>query len=147
MKVLLRKRIENLGDPGDVVDVAEGHARNYLLTQHLAVIPTEENIRRVEQEKTEMLRQEKQRIDGLKSRAQQLSKVSITVKASANELGHLFGSVNEKDIADALAAEGFEVEQSQIQLAEPIRTLDRFRVPVRLDEGIEATIDLWVVPE
>ena len=75
-----------------------------------------------------------------------LEGTSVTVKAQANEQGHLFGSVTEQNIADALQALGHKIAADQIMLAEPIRQLDRFRVPVRLADGVEATIDLWVVP-
>ena len=75
-----------------------------------------------------------------------MSQASVSIKAKANELGHLFGSVTEEHIAAALSAEGFPVKPQQVALAAPIRTLDKFRVPIRLAEGIEAQVDVWVVP-
>ena len=147
MKVLLRQDVSNLGAIGDVVDVSAGYARNYLLPQHVAVQPTAANLKRVQEECVRRETEVKQRLDGLKALAGKLAGQSITIKAKANELGHLFGSVNEEHIVQALAAEGFKVEPAQVALAAPIRTLDKFRVPIRLAEGVEAEIDVWVVPD
>jgi large subunit ribosomal protein L9 len=147
MKVLLRQDVPNVGLIGDVVEVGEGYARNYLLPQHIAVTPTAGNVKRIEAEKVARELAAKQRLEVLKAIAAKLTGTSVTIKAKANELGHLFGSVTEQHIADALAAEGYKVELSQVALAAPIRTLDKFRVPIKLAEGVEAEIDVWVVPE
>ena len=146
MKVLLRQDVSLLGIIGDVVDVRPGFARNYLLPQHLAVEPTDANIKRIDQERKERTKREKARLETLKGVASRLGGASVTIKAKANELGHLFGSVTERHIADALKEEGFEVDPEKITLAEPIRTLDKFRVPVHLADGVDAEIDVWVVP-
>ena len=146
MKVLLRQDVAELGVIGDVVEVKTGYARNYLLPQNVAVQPSEANLKRVEQERRDREKQAKQRLETLKGIASRLAGASVTIKAKANELGHLFGSVNESHIADALVAEGFKVSPEQIALAAPIRTLDKFRVPVRLSDGVEAEADVWVVP-
>jgi large subunit ribosomal protein L9 len=146
MKVLLRQDVAELGVIGDVVEVKTGYARNYLLPQNVAVQPSEANLKRVEQERRDREKQAKQRLETLKGVASRLAGASVTIKAKANELGHLFGSVNEAHIADALVAEGFKVGPEQIALAAPIRTLDKFRVPVRLADGVEAEVDVWVVP-
>jgi large subunit ribosomal protein L9 len=146
MKVLLRQDVPNVGTIGDMVEVNTGFARNYLLPQHLAVQPTPANLKRVEQEKVDRALKEKQRLEALKAVAAKMNGLSITIKAKANEQGHLFGSVNEEQIVEAMAAEGYKVEATQVALAAPIRTLDKFRVPIRLAEGAEAEIDVWVVP-
>jgi large subunit ribosomal protein L9 len=147
MKVLLRQDVASLGVIGDVVEVKVGFARNYLLPRGLAVAPTAANLKRVEEEKIQRSKREQQRLDALRDVAKRLNGFSVTIKSKANELGHLFGSVNEAHIAEALAAEGYKVESTQVALAAPIRTLDKFRVPIRLAEGIEAEIDVWVVPD
>jgi large subunit ribosomal protein L9 len=147
MKVLLRQDVPNVGIIGDVVEVGEGYARNYLLPQRVAVTPTAANLKRVEVEKVERELAAKQRLEVLKAVAAKLAGTSVTIKAKANEMGHLFGSVTEQHIADALAVEGYKVELAQVALAAPIRTLDKFRVPIKLADGIEAEIDVWVVPE
>jgi len=146
MKVLLRQDVPSLGIIGDVVDVSAGYARNYLLPQHVAVEPTNANLKRIDEERKDREKREKQRIQTLKGVASRLDGTSVTIRAKANELGHLFGSVTETHIAQALEDEGFAVEASKIALVEPIRTLDKFRVPVHLADGIDATIEVWVVP-
>jgi large subunit ribosomal protein L9 len=146
VKLLLARDVKDLGKAGDIVNVKTGFARNYLIPQALAVQPTDGNIKRVEGEKQQRVADEKARMQRLKEAAQTLEGTSVTVKAQANEQGHLFGSVTEKDIAEALQQLGHRINADQVLLAEPIRQLDRFSVPVRLAEGVEAAIDLWVVP-
>jgi len=146
MKVLLRQDVPALGTIGEIVDVKVGYARNYLLPRRLGVEPTPANLKRVEEEKVQRELAAKQHLDTLKAVAAKMNGLSVTIKAKANELGHLFGSVNEQQIAEALAAEGYKVAAAQVALAAPIRTLDKFRVPIRLAEGVEAEIDVWVVP-
>jgi len=147
VKLLLAQDVKDLGKAGDIVNVKEGYARNYLLPRGLGIQPTEGNIKRVEETRKQREAEEKARQQRLREAAKVLEGTSVTIKAQANEQGHLFGSVTEKDIAAALQAMGHKIDESQILLAEPIRQLDRFRVPVRLAEGVEAAIDLWVVPE
>jgi len=135
-----------LGVIGDVVDVRPGYARNYLLPQNIAVDPTDANLKRIEAERRERKRREKERIETIKGVASRLQGVSVTIKAKANELGHLFGSVTETHIAQALKDEGFSVEPEQVALAQPIRTLDKFRVPIHLAPEVDAEVDVWTVP-
>ena len=146
-KILLASDVKDLGKAGDLVTVRDGYARNYLLPQGLAVEPTPGNVKRIEALRKKREAEEAAKRQRLGAAAKALEGASVTVRAKANEEGHLFGSVTQKEIADALKALGHDVVEAQILLAEPIRQLDRFRVPVRLAEGFEATIDLWVVPE
>ena len=146
MKVLLRQDVPNLGVIGDIVDVSAGYARNYLLPQNVGVAPTAANLKRIEEEATQREVAAKHRLDTLKALAAKMTGLSVTIKAKANEQGNLFGSVNEEHIVEALAEEGYKVAPAQVALAAPIRTLDKFRVPIKLAEGIEAEIDVWVVP-
>ena len=139
--------VKDLGKAGDVVTVRDGYARNYLLPQKLAVEPTAGNVKRIEEMRKKREAEEAAKRQRLGAAVKALEGVSVTVRAKANEEGRLFGSVTEKEIAAALRDLGHEVVEGQVLLAEPIRQLDRFRVPVRLAEGFEATIDLWVVPE
>ena len=147
MKVLLANDVKNLGQAGDMVTVKDGYARNYLLPKGLALNPTAGNVKRVEEEKKKRDADQAARQQRLGAAKAALEGVAVTVKAKANEEGHLFGSVTEAEIGAALRKLGHQVVDAQILLAEPIRQLDRFHVPVRLAEGFEATIDLWVVPE
>jgi large subunit ribosomal protein L9 len=147
VKLLLASDVKHLGKTGDIVTVKAGYARNYLLPHRLAVQPTEGNIQRIEDNRVAREADEKARRQRLKEAAAVLDGTSVTVRAQANEEGHLFGSITEKDIAAALQDLGHKIDETQIMLAEPIRQLDRFHVPVRLSDGVEATIDLWVVPQ
>jgi large subunit ribosomal protein L9 len=147
VKLLLAEDVRHLGKAGDIVDVRDGYARNYLVPQGLALIPTQGNIERVEEMKKKRVADVVARKARLAEAAAILEGTSITIKAQANEQGHLFGSVTHKDIAAALQALGHKIDADQVLLAEPIRMLDRFHIPVRLEEGFEANIDLWVVPE
>jgi len=146
MKVLLRQDVPNLGVIGDIVEVSAGYARNYLLPQNVGVAPTAANLKRIEEEATQREVAAKHRLDTLKALAAKMTGLSVTIKAKANEQGNLFGSVNEEHIVEALAEEGYKVAPAQVALAAPIRTLDKFRVPIKLAEGVEAEIDVWVVP-
>ncbi|MBE3098248.1 MAG: 50S ribosomal protein L9 [Planctomycetes bacterium] len=146
MKVLLRQDVPNLGVIGDIVEVSAGYARNYLLPQNVGVAPTAANLKRIEEEATQREVAAKQRLDTLKALAAKMTGLSVTIKAKANEQGNLFGSVNEEHIVEALAEEGYKVAPAQVALAAPIRTLDKFRVPIKLADGVEAEIDVWVVP-
>ncbi len=146
MKLLLAQDVKNVGKVGDIVNVKSGHARNFLLPQGLAVIPTENNIQRVAEERKRRDAAEAERRQRLGEAAKALEGTSITIRAQANEQGHLFGSVNQREIAAALQELGHKITDDQIMLAEPIRMLDRYQVPVRLAEGFDAHIDLWVVP-
>jgi large subunit ribosomal protein L9 len=146
VKLLLAVDIKNLGKAGDVVNVKEGYGRNYLLPQGLALTPNAGNVKRVEAERQKREAEDVAAKAHLAALVTALEGVSVHIKAQANEQGHLFGSVTEKEIAAALKDMGHNIDEKQILLAEPIRMLDRFRVPIRLAEGFEANIDLWVVP-
>jgi len=147
VKLLLTEDIVNLGKAGEIVEVTSGYARNYLIPQGLALVPTEGNIKRVEELGKQREADQKARQRRLAEAVAALEGTSVTVRAQANEQGHLFGSITQKDIAASLQELGHKIEADQILLAEPIRVLDRFQIPVRLADGLEANIDLWVVPE
>src|SRR5579871_3115083 len=123
MEVILREDIDKLGNRGQVVKVAAGYARNYLLPKRLAVAATESNKKIVEQERQAHLRKEAK----LQSEAQDLAKLmtgtTLTISAKAGENDQLFGSVTAKDIADALEAKGFSIDRRKVILDEPIRSL------------------------
>lgn len=146
MKVLLRRNVTNLGKIGEVVEVKDGFARNYLLPQLLAVAPTEGNLKRVEAEKEEYLKELARQKAQLEAKAAVLQGKEITISARANEEGHLYGSVGPAQIVAVLAAEGIFIEPSNVILGDPIRTLDKYDVRIRFGEDVMATIHVWVVP-
>jgi large subunit ribosomal protein L9 len=147
MEVILREDIEKLGGRGEVVKVAAGYARNFLLPKRLAVEATDSNRKIVEQERQAHLRKEAKH----KGEAEDLSKllggVTVTIAQKAGEADQLFGSVTSKDVADALAAKNFTIDRRKVQLEEPIKQLGEFKVPVRLHKDVTAEITVNVVRE
>jgi len=146
MKVLLKTNVSKLGKIGDVVDVKDGYARNYLLPHRLAIEPTEANLKAIEVEKQRYLEELARRRDELETKAALIRGKEITISARANQEGHLYGSVGPAQIAAALAAENVFVDAKYIALDEPIRTLDKYDVQVSFSEDVHATIHVWVVP-
>jgi large subunit ribosomal protein L9 len=147
MEVILREDIEKLGTRGEVVKVAPGYARNFLLPKRLAVVATDSNKKIVEQERQAHLRKEAK----AKGEAEDLSKlltgVTVTIRQKAGENDQLFGSVTSKDVADALAAANFTIDRRKVQLEEPIKQLGEFKVPVRLHRDVTAEITVIVAKE
>ena len=147
MEVILREDISNLGARGQVVKVAAGYARNFLIPKKLAVTATGSNKKIVEQERQSHLRKEAK----LQGEAQDLAKlvngVSVTIKQKSGENDQLFGSVTSKDVADALAAKGFTIDRRKIQLDEPIKSLGEFKVPVKLHKDVTAEVTVVVAKE
>ena len=147
MEVILRDDVSNLGTRGQVVKVAPGYARNFLIPKKLAVAATESNKKIVEQERQAHLRKEAK----LQGEAQDLAKlvngVSVTISQKAGENDQLFGSVTSKDVADALAAKGFTIDRRKIQLDEPIKSLGEFKVPVKLHREVTAEVTVVVAKE
>lgn len=147
MEVILREDINNLGSRGDLVKVAPGYARNFLLPKKLAVAATEANRKIVEQERQAHLRKEAK----AKGEAEDLSKlmtgVTVTLTQKAGENDQLFGSVTAKDIADALAARNFTIDRRKIQLDDPIKQLGEYKVPVRLHKDVTAEVTVIVAKE
>jgi len=147
MEVILREDISNLGSRGQVVKVAAGYARNFLIPKKLAVTATGSNKKIVEQERQAHLRKEAK----LQGEAQDLAKlvngVSVTIRQKSGENDQLVGSVTSKDVADALAAKGFTIDRRKIQLDEPIKSLGEFKIPVKLHKEVTAEITLVVAKE
>src|SRR5215468_5019723 len=145
MEVILREDIDRLGHRGDVVKVAPGYARNFLLPKKLAVAATESNKKIVEQERQAHLRKEAK----LKTEAEDLGKlmsgVTVTIAQKAGENDQLFGSVTAKDVADALEKKNFTIDRRKIQLDEPIKQLGDHKVNVRLHRNVTAEVTVNVV--
>lgn len=147
VEVILRRRVGNLGDVGDVVDVKAGYARNYLLPQGLAYHATEENRRRLEEERDRALAEEARARERAETLAGRLEGESITFSMRAAEEGKLYGSVSPRDIASQLEEQGFPVEARQVRLVEPIKALGVYAVPVQLHPDVESSIKVWVIKE
>lgn len=151
MRVILQKDVDNLGFVGDIVKVKDGYARNYLVPRGFAVIADERNVRRLEHQKRMASAKAAKEVAKAKEKAALLENNPITIRRSAGEgegeENRLFGSVTNRDIAEAYAAEGFEIDRRQIVLQESIRKVGRFEIPVRLERGVQATITVWVVAD
>ena len=146
MKVLLRRNVLNLGKIGEVVEVKPGYARNFLLPQLLAIAPSEANLKAVEAEKADYLKELARLKSELEAKAAVVQGKEVTIPARANEEGHLYGSVGPAQIVAALAAENVFIEAEYIVMAEPIRTLDKYDIKVRFSEDVIATIHVWITP-
>jgi large subunit ribosomal protein L9 len=147
MEIILREDIDKLGVRGDVVKVAPGYARNFLLPRKLAVAATDANRKIVEQERQAHLRKEAKQVGEAQELAKLVGSVTVTIARKAGENDQLFGSVTAADISDALTAQHYNVERRKIQLEEPIRTLGEHKVPVRLHREVTAEITVNVTRE
>lgn len=145
MEVILKESVEGLGLPGDVLNVADGYARNYLLPMQLAVHATERNRRHLEHEKRVIDHQETKNKERAREIAAQMAGVTCTLSRRAGENDRLFGSVTSMDIGENLRTQGFDLERRFFELAEPIRELGVFMVPVKL--YTEVVVELRVVVE
>jgi len=147
MEVILREDVEKLGTRGQLVKVAPGYARNFLLPKRLAVAATESNKKIVEQERQAYLRREAKVVSEAADLAKLMESVVVTISQKAGENGQLFGSVTSKDIADALEAQGYTIERRKVGLEEPIKSLGEFKVPLRLHRDVTVEIAVNVVKE
>ncbi len=147
MKVLLCEDIRSLGWLGDVVDVKEGYARNYLLPQGLAKVATENNIRAIADEKARRAEQRLREQKRLERASEAVEGAEAVLAAKANEQGHLFGSVTARQIAENLRAQGFEVADEVVQLPDHIKDLGTHTVTLRFGPDLKARISVVVVPE
>ena len=144
MEVILREDIDKVGARGQVVKVAAGYARNFLLPKRLAVAATDSNRKIVEQERQAHLRKDAKLQGEAQDLGKLLSAVTVTIARKAGENDQLFGSVTANDIADALAAQNYTVDRRKIQLDEPIRNLGDHKVAVRLHMDVVAEITVSV---
>jgi len=147
MDVILREHVDNLGNRGEIVKVADGYARNYLLPRKLALLATDGNKKQVEREREKFETKEADEKKVAESLAARVSAMEIEIARKVGENEVLFGSVTTGDIAAALSAKGFEVDRRKLHLAEPIKKLGEFEIPIKLQREVTATIKLKVVAE
>jgi large subunit ribosomal protein L9 len=147
MQVILRQRIDTLGDAGEIVDVKPGYGRNYLIPQGLAYEATDANKRRLEAERARSAAKEAETLQEAQKRAGSIEGVSLTFHARAGQEGKLFGSITSADIAEKLAEQGITVDRRQIELEEPIKSLGVTSVPVRLHPQVRPELKVWVIAE
>jgi len=147
MEVILREDIEKLGTRGQVVDVAAGYARNFLLPKRLAVLATDGNKKIVEHERHAHLRREAKELAEAQELGKLMAGVSVAIAQKAGENDQLFGSVTAQDIAAALEKQGYTIERRKIQLGDPIKQLGEHKVPVRLHKDVTIEIPVTVSRE
>jgi large subunit ribosomal protein L9 len=147
MKVLLCTDVELLGYIGDVVEVKPGYARNYLIPYGLATVPSEANIEALAEAKAEAASKRQAKRERLEQAAEAVQGAEAVIAAKANEQGHLFGSVAEKDIATNLREQGFEVTDGMVDLSEHIKEVGTHEVTLKLSPDLTATVSVVVVSE
>ena len=147
MEVILREDVDKLGARGQVVNVANGYARNFLLPKRLAVAATEANKKIVEQERQAHLRREAKEHADAADLGKMMTGVVVNLAQKAGDQDQLFGSVTSKDIADALERMNYTIDRRKIHLAEPIKQLGEYKVPVRLHRDVTVEITVNVTRE
>jgi large subunit ribosomal protein L9 len=147
MKVLLCDDIEKLGYLGDIVEVKTGYARNYLIPQGLAKVPSEGNVRSLAQEKSTRAEQRKLERRRLEKVTASVEGAEVVLSRLANEQGHLFGSVTEKDIGENLRAQGFEIHDEMVRTGEHIKEVGTHEVSLKLASDLTAKVKVVVVAE
>jgi large subunit ribosomal protein L9 len=146
-EVILMSNIKDLGAEGDVVKVADGYARNYLLPRNLAAPVTEATRRRLEKKRRERTAQEAQELEQAQAAARTIESASCTIAVKTGPEGKLFGSVSAGDIVDSLKEQGITLDKHQLILEEPLRELGVFKVDIKLHPDVETSLKVWVVEE
>jgi len=147
MEVILKEDVEKLGHRGDIVKVAEGYGRNFLLPRKLAIEASGANKAVIQQMKASAVRKSAKEKTSAEGLAQQLNDVQLTFERKVGEKDHLFGSVTSADIASALEGKGFTIDRRKIHLDDPLKSLGEFHVPVKLHREVTAHVKVTVSPE
>jgi large subunit ribosomal protein L9 len=147
MKVILQENVEGLGYLGDVLTVADGYARNFLLPRKKAVVAEERQVKLLQHLKRQIDQKAKKEIEALGDIGKQMSNVSLTFEVQTGKDDKLFGSVTSKDIAEQLSAQGMTVDRRKIQLPHPLKELGTFPVPIKLHREVVAKIQVTVVKQ
>ena len=147
MEIILRDHVDNLGRRGEVVKVANGYGRNYLLPRKLALLATEGNKKVVERERAKFDAKEAEERKVVQAQADRLANVEVVITRRVGDTQALYGSVTTSDIAEALAAKGFDIDRRTLQLAEPIKKIGEVDVPIKLHRDVTATVKVKVVAE
>lgn len=148
MKLILQQEVKKLGKKGDIIEVSEGYARNYLLPQKLAISATATNINTISQQKASEERKVQRAIDESNVMAAQMSKVEVKIAVKIGEGGKFFGSVTSKDIADALFAQHkVEIDKRKIDLKDAIKAVGTYPISIKLHSEISATIQVHIIPQ
>lgn len=148
VKLLLTESVEALGIVGDVVNVRVGYARNFLLPRNMATVPSDEAIKAVAAKRAEAERQLAQLRKEREQLIEKLSGIEISIQRSCNDMGHLYASVTQQEIAAALAAAGYPgVKPRDVRLNQNIKRIDAYEIHIKFESDLEATIKLWVLAD
>ena len=148
LKVILRENVPNLGQAGEVKQVAPGYFRNFLLPRGLAVEASKGQMRALKTSASTRTTKQARAKDQVQAQAQQLQELRITIPVRLGEQGRLYGSVTNKDIAEGLAQQAnLQIDRHKIELREPLKAIGAHSVPVKLDHGVEAHVTVELVPE
>ncbi len=147
MQVILKEDVKDLGHIGDLVNVKEGYARNFLIPKGLAVEANPKNLKALEHEKRKIQELVKKAKTAAEELASKVSGTTVTIKAKAGEEDRLFGSVTVMDIADALKKEGMDIDKKKIVMEEPIKRLGNYTVSVKIHSEVSAQLNVQVVSE
>jgi large subunit ribosomal protein L9 len=146
-EVILMADVQGLGSQGEVVRVAEGYARNFLLPRNLAAPVTDATRRKLEKVRKVREEQDVKELEAAQNLVKSIEQLSCTIPVKSGEGGKLFGSVTVPDIVSALKAQGVEVDKHQVGLPEPLRELGVFNIPIKVHAKVQATLKIWVVEE
>lgn len=147
MKIILRKNFDQLGKIGDLVEVKEGFARNFLVPRGIAYVAQKGNIKALEEEKKQMSKKHEKEVKAAEVLANELEKVSVTIPVKVGEEDKIFGSVTTQMIADALKEKGYDLDKRKIEILEPIKALGIYSINIKLHHSVEAVVKTWVVRE
>lgn len=145
MRVILKQEVDHLGDAGDIVTVKAGYGRNYLIPRGLAIAASEGSVRQAEHQNKMAEAIRRKQLATAQALAAKIADVAVTIRREAGEDDKLFGSVTKRDIAEALAAEGVEVDRRTLQLEDNIRSIGLFTVPVRIAKEVTGEIKVYVM--
>lgn len=147
VKLLLKESIKNVGRVGDIVEVSPGYARNYLIPHDLAVEPTPNNVRKIEERRKEIEKQERERREQQAALLKRLEAVEVMIERRANEQGNLFGSVTATDVAKALQAQGYNIEPEDVNLPGKLDRIDKYEVQIKFAEDLTGQVKVYVHPD
>lgn len=147
MQIILQEDVEKLGTRGQLVEVAEGYARNFLLPRKLGIEATAGNMKRLERMRATFAKNEATEKGAAEKLAELLTGVKLTIKRKAGENDQLFGSVTSADVAESLAAQGYDIEKRKIALTDPIKLVGEFDIPIKLHREVTASVKLAVQKE
>ncbi|RUM91354.1 MAG: 50S ribosomal protein L9 [Thermodesulfatator sp.] len=145
MEVILNESLENLGKAGDIVNVANGYARNYLLPKGIAILADKKNLAKIEKQREAILKRAAKMKEEFEALASQLAGLDIEIPVKVGEEEKLYGSVTNLDIAKAIEEKGYEIDRKKIVLEEPIKALGEYEIPVKLSPDVTGTVKIKVV--